>query len=93
MYLKFIFMYVDFLPICGSIKLCRRFLYIKVIGFSFFSNEGNPLEPCHVHVRKGESLAKFWVGETVSLADNIGFSAKELSDLCKVANENKDKIK
>ncbi|HAC32516.1 MAG: DUF4160 domain-containing protein [Treponema sp.] len=61
--------------------------------FFFFSNEGNPLEPCHVHVRKGESLAKFWVGETVSLADNIGFSAKELSDLCKVANENKDKIK
>lgn len=61
--------------------------------FFFFSNEGNPLEPCYVHVRKGESLAKFWVGETVSLADNIGFSAKELSDLSKVANENKDKIK
>ena len=61
--------------------------------FFFFSNEGNPLEPCHVHVRKGECLAKFWVGDIVSLADNIGFSARELSDLSKVANENKEKIK
>ena len=28
-------MAVDFLQNCGSIKLCPRFLYITVIGFSF----------------------------------------------------------
>ncbi|HIS66667.1 MAG TPA: DUF4160 domain-containing protein, partial [Candidatus Scatomorpha merdipullorum] len=27
--------------------------------FFFFSNEGNPQEPCHIHVRKGNGLAKF----------------------------------
>jgi hypothetical protein len=29
--------------------------------FFFFSNEGNPLEACHVHVRKQSSRATFWV--------------------------------
>lgn len=26
--------------------------------FFFFSNEGKPLEPCHVHIRKGDATAK-----------------------------------
>ena len=42
---------------------------------------------------KEKVLQNFWVEDTVSLADHIGFSAKELSDLTKVATENKDKIK
>ncbi|MCP4109321.1 MAG: DUF4160 domain-containing protein [Desulfobacteraceae bacterium] len=29
--------------------------------FFFYSNEGNPLEPLHIHVRKGEAVAKFWI--------------------------------
>ena len=35
--------------------------------FLFYSNEGNPLEPCHVHVAKGSSYAKVWI-EPVRLA-------------------------
>ena len=27
--------------------------------FFFFSNEGNPLEPCHIHVRKSEIWLNF----------------------------------
>jgi hypothetical protein len=46
--------------------------------FFFFSNEGEPLEPCHVHVRKGSSLAKFWVGEDVVIESSWGMSTKEL---------------
>ncbi|WP_407921435.1 DUF4160 domain-containing protein [Bullifex porci] len=42
----------------------------------FFFNEENPLEPCHIHVRKHGALAKYWIGEKVMFADNIGFSAK-----------------
>ena len=45
--------------------------------FFFFSNEVSPLEPCHIHVRKHGALAKFWVFEKVSLAENIGFTAKD----------------
>jgi hypothetical protein len=46
--------------------------------FFFFSNEGNPLEPCHIHVRKDGNLAKFWVVPVVYLASSWGMNPKEL---------------
>ncbi len=47
--------------------------------FFFFANEGNPREPVHIHVRKGEKLAKFWIAPTILLQDNYGFNSKELN--------------
>ena len=61
--------------------------------FFFFSNEGNPLEPCHIHVRKDSNLCKFWIDKDVTLAENYGFSSEELNTLRKVAIQNKQKIK
>lgn len=29
--------------------------------FFFYSNEGNPLEPAHIHVRLAGKEAKFWL--------------------------------
>jgi hypothetical protein len=29
--------------------------------FFFFSDEGDPLEPCHIHIRKAEQYAKIWI--------------------------------
>ncbi len=46
--------------------------------FFFFSNEGN--EPAHIHVRTGENFAKFWL-IPVTLADGVGYNAKELREL------------
>ena len=46
--------------------------------FFFFSNEGVPLEPCHIHVRKGENIAKFWVSGDIVLDSSWGMSSKEL---------------
>jgi hypothetical protein len=44
--------------------------------FFFYSNEGNPLEPPHVHVRRADAEAKFWLKPDVALArknrDNPG---------------------
>ena len=65
----------------------------KGYRFFFFSNEGNPLEPCHIHVRKNEALAKFWIGQKCSLADNIGFTAKELNEIYGIINQNIQTIK
>ncbi len=48
------------------------------VRFFFFSNEGNPREPLHIHAQRGECLAKIWLHPTISLADNFGFSASEL---------------
>lgn len=57
----------------------------KGFRFFFFSNEGSPLEPCHIHVRKDG--AKFWVSDKIELADSYGFSAE------KIISKNMTKIK
>jgi len=36
--------------------------------FFFYSREGMPLEPPHVHVRKDRSEAKFWLVPVVRVA-------------------------
>lgn len=61
--------------------------------FFFFSNEGNPLEPCHIHVREHGSLAKFWIDKGCALAENIGFTAKELNEISTIIDNHTDEIK
>jgi hypothetical protein len=51
--------------------------------FFFYSNEGDPREPVHVHVRKGNGMAKFWVAP-VSLAASDGFDARTLRELTRI---------
>jgi hypothetical protein len=60
--------------------------------FFFFSNEGDPREPMHIHVRKERSIAKFWVGADVQLAESRGFSANELNIIWKIINNRKLEI-
>jgi hypothetical protein len=57
--------------------------------FFFFSNEGNPLEPCHIHVRKADALAKFWISKhDVTLAESYGLSSSELRKLHEIIQKN-----
>jgi hypothetical protein len=44
--------------------------------FHFFSNEGSPLEPCHIHVQKDSKRAKFWLDPVISLPRCIHFIFK-----------------
>ena len=46
--------------------------------FYFFSNEGQPPEPPHIHIRHGERAAKFWLAPMVRIADSWQMSLKEL---------------
>ena len=58
---------------------------VLVIGpyrFYFYSHEPN--EPPHVHVDRDGLSAKFWLKQ-VSLAQNLGFQKKEISELQKLA--------
>ena len=48
------------------------------IRFFFFSNEGNPREPVHIHVRSPGREAKFWLYPQVELSYNQGFSNREI---------------
>ncbi|HNU91805.1 MAG TPA: DUF4160 domain-containing protein [Spirochaetota bacterium] len=60
--------------------------------FFFFSNEGIPREPCHIHVRKGEKIAKFWVDSTIILDSSWGLSPAELTMLNDKIEENRKLI-
>jgi len=58
--------------------------------FFFYSNEG--IEPPHVHVVKAGREAKIWLQPKVSVAENYGFSRKELNTILEIVRENLDKF-
>lgn len=64
----------------------------KGYRFFFFSNEGNPLEPLHVHVRQGSALAKFWVEPEVALAESYGMNSAELRELLEIVEQHRELI-
>ena len=41
---------------------------VRGYRFFFYSNEGNPAEPVHVHVEKNGLEAKFWLMPDVRVA-------------------------
>ncbi|AMB73273.1 DUF4160 domain-containing protein [Pantoea ananatis] len=63
---------------------------LRVRGFKFFfySNEGNPLEPAHIHVRSAEGEAKFWTQGEARLSRNDGFDSRTLRELTKLVKDN-----
>ena len=65
----------------------------KSFRFFFYSNEGNPREAMHDHVRSGDGEAKFWLTPEVYLADSDGFDARTLRELRSVVESNKALIK
>lgn len=52
----------------------------------FYSHEPN--EPAHVHVDRDDCSAKLWL-EPVSLAYNLGFSARELRRIEEIVTQNR----
>ena len=60
--------------------------------FFFYSDEGNPREPPHIHVRRGYDEAKFWLLPDVALAYNDGFDARTLNRLQKLIELHRDEL-
>ena len=57
--------------------------------FYFYSFDCN--EPLHVHVRRDRTVCKFWL-DPLSLAQNHGFSARELNQIRAIIQEELTKI-
>ena len=55
--------------------------------FAFFSDEGRPREPPHVHVSSGGNEAKIWLEPDIAVAENYGFNARELNRLVRIVRE------
>jgi Domain of unknown function (DUF4160) len=64
----------------------------KAYRFFFYSNEGDPREPVHIHVRSAGGDAKFWLRPDIRLAGSEGYDARILRELSKVVAENADLI-
>ena len=64
-------------------------LRYKGYNFFFYSNEGVPREPLHVHVRQASTTAKIWLEPDVMVADSFGMTAQELRELVRVARKNR----
>jgi hypothetical protein len=62
---------------------------LEINGFTFFfySQEGS--EPPHIHVRKAERAAKFWLAP-IRLQENHGFSPAQIRFINTTIRENHD---
>ena len=60
--------------------------------FFFYSNEGSPREPVHIHVEKDDLEAKFWLEPEVRVAYNDGYNARILRQLLEIVEANRDRI-
>lgn len=56
----------------------------------FYSNEGDPREPPHVHVIADAAEAKFWLTPEVSMAYNEGLKPKLLSRALRLVEDKRD---
>jgi hypothetical protein len=62
------------------------------LRYYFFSNEGAPREPPHIHVKGGGCDAKVWVDPEVAIAETYGFSSRQLARILATVRANKDLI-
>ncbi len=60
--------------------------------FFFYSQEGVPLEPAHVHVRQGNREAKLWLAPAVRVAWSRRIDPKTLRRLIAVAEAHRDEF-
>lgn len=67
-----------------------RALLIDGYDFYFFSNEE---ERMHIHVDKGECEAKIWMEPEIEVAENHGFSSKEIKFILNTIEENERAIR
>ena len=62
------------------------------LRYFFFSNEGSPREPPHIHVKGGGKDAKIWIEPEVAIAESYGFNSRELGGIVDVVSQRRDLI-
>lgn len=58
----------------------------------FYSNEGDPREPAHVHVRQGAAEAKIWLDPSPRVARSRGFSSRDLAAIVRITRDRRAEI-
>lgn len=65
----------------------------KGIRFFFYSNEGDPREPVHIHARTGGKDARLWLNPCIRIASCEGFSRTEQVELVRVVERHAKTIR
>jgi hypothetical protein len=60
------------------------------LKYFFYSNEGQPPEPPHIHVKGGGKDAKVWLEPQVLIEDSYGFNSRELSNILRTVSDNRE---
>jgi hypothetical protein len=60
--------------------------------FHFYSSEGNPREPVHVHVARPGADAKLWLYPEVRVAYNRKLSPRELREVERIVVRRRQEI-
>ncbi|MGP9635384.1 DUF4160 domain-containing protein [Halomonas sp. AOP43-A1-21] len=64
---------------------------LRLNGFRFYFYSHEPGEPPHMHVDYGSASAKIWLHDA-AIANNIGFSAKELGKIQRMVREHQEML-
>jgi hypothetical protein len=64
-------------------------IFIEGYKFRFYSSDIN--EPPHVHIIRGDNVAKIWL-ESMEVEYNHGYSQPELNKILKLAHQNNAKL-
>lgn len=62
------------------------------VRFHFFSNEGSPREPMHVHADGPDGEAKFWLFPDVAVARSAGYNRRRLAVLAAMVRRRRDDV-
>ena len=74
---------------CSRIGLDMPTLIIEGYKFRFYSSDRN--EPPHVHVIRGEKVAKIWLSP-VELEYNHGYNQREINDILQLTRDNQARL-
>lgn len=61
-------------------------------NYSFYSNEGIPPEPPHIHISKAESDVKIWL-DSLEIAYSYKVNNSDLKKILDVVEQNKELFK
>lgn len=61
---------------------------LRIGPYRFYFYSYDCAEPRHMHVDRENMSAKLWLDPVVSLAENHGYSRKELRDIEQIATDN-----
>lgn len=61
--------------------------------FFFYSDEGSPREPRHVHVARGAGTAKAWLDPEPVLDRTVGLSARELRQAMRIIMDHAEEFR